>query len=401
LLNHLQTAGKTELINYLFGKDVRRTGIGSPTTPIGFHREDLIIAGIPTSIWDSAGLEVGDQKEWMRALREELSERGLTQPIERWFHTVLYCVQAPGARIEPFEIQLINQFLDERYNVIVVIKKSYISERKREELVAAIKQQPLSKPLSYVYVNSKDEEIAETVLKRFGRNQLMNEIRIALIVSLTERVPVRCIRFMEEYVDKQCEELIDYVYRSVGSKRKNDISNYVVRKVEELLGDVRSPRGHLHHIICMEMITTVSMHGEIAGIVEQAIAFVEDTSVVGEVSSRVCVPKVGGFWKGVASGYLSGFESAFDSLSDLLHKNILIHECVSQAVSAFVTGFYGVPVFGIDSIVSNMFDFIEFHMNYKEEMIRRIRCFNEVIRQELGRGEHKIRSFFSERLRQI
>ena len=68
--------GKTELINYLFGKDVLKTGIGKPTTPIGFWRQDMIIAGIPTTIWDSAGLEVGDYELWMCALRDELSERG-------------------------------------------------------------------------------------------------------------------------------------------------------------------------------------------------------------------------------------------------------------------------------------------------------------------------------------
>src|SRR5205085_8836883 len=35
--------GKSELINYLFGKEIVKTGIGKPITKIGFHREDFNI----------------------------------------------------------------------------------------------------------------------------------------------------------------------------------------------------------------------------------------------------------------------------------------------------------------------------------------------------------------------
>jgi len=389
--------GKTELVNYLFEKDVQKTGIGRPITPIGFHRQDLTIVGIPASIWDSAGLEVGDHEAWMRALREELSQRGLTQPIEKWFHTVLYCVQAPGARIEPFEIQLINQFLEERYNVIVVITKSYISKCKCEELVAAIKEQPLSRPLSYVMINSKDEEIVETlpVVKRFGRDQLMKEIRLALIESLTERVPLRCIRLMEEYVDKKCKDLIDSLIHMVGSKKKNDISNYIETTMEGLLDDVTSPKGRLHVIICHEMKQTVSKYGEIASIMEQAIALTEDTSIVGKVSCKVWVPKVKGYWKETASVF-----DYYINESNIL-DNLFGYGKIKNEVVRDICNKIAYPLYAICAAEAGGIFTIHDHLEYKENMSRQIGSFNEDLKQKIRMSEDKIRSFFSERLKQI
>ena len=105
----------------------------------------------------------------------------------------------------------------------------------------------------------------------------MKGIRLALIESLTERVPLRYIRLMEEYADEKCKELIDYVDCSVGSKNKNDISNYLITAMEGLQDDVWSLKGCFDVIICREMKHAVSKYGEIASLIEDAIAFTENT----------------------------------------------------------------------------------------------------------------------------
>ena len=230
--------GKSELVNYLFGKTVRKASIGGPDTGPGFHREDLSILNIPASIWDSAGLEVGYHEQWMRILREELIRRSPTQPIDQWFHTVLYCVQAPGSRIEPFEIEIIQHFLDERYRVIVVITKAYLIKKKLDELAEAIQKQ-LPKALSFVYVNSKDEETAQGTLYNFGRGDLTKEIEVALIESLIDRVPARCIGIFGQYVDRKCGELVEYVNRYVGVRSKDYISDHIkgeLKKLQDAVG---------------------------------------------------------------------------------------------------------------------------------------------------------------------
>jgi predicted GTPase len=92
-------AGKSELINYLFGEQVVESGIGTPVTQLGFHRTDLMISSVLATIWDSAGLEVGDPKKWENVLRKELDSRGPTEDVEKWFHTILYCIQARGREL--------------------------------------------------------------------------------------------------------------------------------------------------------------------------------------------------------------------------------------------------------------------------------------------------------------
>ena len=65
--------GKSTLVNYIFGRHVRTTGVGRPVTARGFHREPGEIAGVPLMFFDSWGLEVSKHKEWRDDLTHELS----------------------------------------------------------------------------------------------------------------------------------------------------------------------------------------------------------------------------------------------------------------------------------------------------------------------------------------
>ena len=70
--------GKSSLINYLYGEKIAETGVGKPVTTNGFHEYDFELNGLPVCLFDSWGLEVGKDEQWMDDLNKEFQKRGVT-----------------------------------------------------------------------------------------------------------------------------------------------------------------------------------------------------------------------------------------------------------------------------------------------------------------------------------
>ncbi|MDM8537695.1 GTPase domain-containing protein [Desulfobacterales bacterium HSG17] len=127
--------GKSTLINYLYGEKVAKTGVGKPVTRKGFHAIDFQINELPVRLFDSWGLEVGKDIEWVNVLKEELNNRGTDKSAEEWFHSIFYCISGSSHRIEDFDVRVIKQFIKEKYKIAVVFTKAdSISEEEEEFL---------------------------------------------------------------------------------------------------------------------------------------------------------------------------------------------------------------------------------------------------------------------------
>jgi GTP-binding protein EngB required for normal cell division len=379
--------GKSELINYIFDQQVAHAGIGTPITAYGFHRNDLEISGIPVCIWDSAGLEVGNHQRWLTVLTNELRERGPTKPVPTWFHTVLYCVQAPGSRIDPFEIEIIKKFLKEKYKVIIVLTKSYINLQKIEELKSAI-QSEIQTKLQFAYVNSMDEELAETVISKSGKNSLLRQIEFALVDSLTERIPYRCIKFMEKEIEDRCDELCQYVLDAKKSLTINEIESRVTDKFNSLISDIISPTGKFQHIILRETKYTLGFYTQIARIIEDAIVISENEnpiniSVIRQFNSK----KMRSFWE------LWG-----DEISDSLNWDISenwgeILNTTSKIVAS--------PFVAIKTLFKGLFDFVNEKIDWVYDIQYRIRQRCAELQDTLQKEGPKIKEVFSTKIQEL
>ena len=133
--------GKSSLLNALVGEKLEETGVGTPKTEKGIFKHAAEIDGKKVNIYDSWGLEVGKDEEWDKIIKNALKEKGIDKDIKDWFHSVTYCIQAGGDRIEPFDIKMIKQFMDEKYNVIVALTKAdQINEEKEEKFINSIQR---------------------------------------------------------------------------------------------------------------------------------------------------------------------------------------------------------------------------------------------------------------------
>ena len=88
-------AGKSSLLNYMFGENVEKTGVGRPVTEKGIypheykHRDNFNI-----NIYDTWGLEADKAEEWLNLIKSEV-EKHDKQSISEWFNTIIFCFKAP------------------------------------------------------------------------------------------------------------------------------------------------------------------------------------------------------------------------------------------------------------------------------------------------------------------
>lgn len=167
--------GKSSIVNALVGEDVEETGAGKPKTKKGIFPHEEEIDGKKVVIHDSWGLEVGKDEEWEEIINNALKEKGIDKNIKDWFHSVTYCIQAGGDRIEDFDLKIIKKFLDDKYNVIVALTKSdQIGKAKREKFIKEIEKAIKIKIITYRaliksnLINEVKKEFIKEIEKEIG-----------------------------------------------------------------------------------------------------------------------------------------------------------------------------------------------------------------------------------------
>lgn len=111
-------SGKSTLINALFRDNIAQTGVGQPITQ---ELVRLTKAGVPLTLYDTRGLELSPEvQEQVQADMMHLIDEQQTKGEREAIHLVYYCINAMGSRIEPFEIELIQQ-LATKVPVILVV----------------------------------------------------------------------------------------------------------------------------------------------------------------------------------------------------------------------------------------------------------------------------------------
>lgn len=197
--------GKSSLLNALVGKEVEETRSASkPVTKRGIFPHEAEIDGKKVIIHDSWGLEVGKDEEWEKIINNALKEKGIDKDIKDWFHSVTYCIQAGGYKIQDFDIEIIKQFVDEGYNVIVALTKSdQIGKAKREEFIDKIKKEvkeKTKKDIMVITVSADPEQLDHMTEK--PKPSGLEEYKAAILISWREifinRIPVHIVEKLKK-----------------------------------------------------------------------------------------------------------------------------------------------------------------------------------------------------------
>lgn len=201
-------AGKSSLINYLWGSKQRNTGAGRPVTPeeedgrIGvFPSDPLDVAGHSIIIHDSHGLEADRAENWSRVVREQMRELEATDLPEEWFHAVIYCVDAKRSRLEDFEIDhVIAPLLKDGHHVTIVLTKSDLaSEKEADELEKVIRSR-FSPNTKIIRIGSEEKLLRNgTRVTAFGRDALIDSLIDGFIQGISLKFEERYRRRFEAH----------------------------------------------------------------------------------------------------------------------------------------------------------------------------------------------------------
>lgn len=210
-------AGKSSLLNYLWGNVIAKTGTGRPVTERSSADEIGIYANKPLRvsddlelvIFDSWGMEADKADEWNRIVRKEAEKREASSKIEDWFHAVIYCVSAKGARIENFEIKKVVQpLIDAGYAVIFALTKCGVAsdhekQRVRETIEAACPQHGGIIEIESVSVTLRGRS---TPTDTQGKEALLKGVQENFVQNLDSKL-------RKKYLAKCGEELADWKKR--------------------------------------------------------------------------------------------------------------------------------------------------------------------------------------------
>lgn len=236
--------GKSALLNYLFNLNYE-SGVGKPVTKPGLHPKDAEVKGRKVRVFDSWGIEVDKVKRWNEEIDKELRMHGSDKAPEEWFHAVLYCIQAGGAKIEDIDTQIISRFINEGYHVVIVLTKAdQLSDEDEYELKQIIEKEirnGIDKDkvdindlkLEIVSVCSTEKELKSGIItKRFGRDELIKRIFDCFSQTMANRfAPVIIYRLKKS---------VRYFFEEKAQELKNTKVSFIATKNDKLLDDLKS-----------------------------------------------------------------------------------------------------------------------------------------------------------------
>lgn len=207
--------GKSSLINYLYGQNIAEAGVGKPVTKNGFHAYDFKINGLPVCVFDSWGLEADKYNDWMSELDKEFQQRGVNESAEKWFHSVFYCIQAGGARLQDCDITIIKKFMAENYKVSVVLTKCDQVSLEQEEILRTALQNEI-KGISVIPICNVKMQTRMGVTEPFGKEDVERQAFNDFFDSLILRLPLRCKSIMEDTLENWVKESELYIANNIG-----------------------------------------------------------------------------------------------------------------------------------------------------------------------------------------
>lgn len=254
-------AGKSSLLNYICDTDLAKTGAGKPVTGEGIYEYNVRINGQEVRIFDSWGIEAGKVDRWKHLIDNSLHEHGVQKSMEDWFHSVIYCIQAGGSRVEDIDAEIIKKFLGEGYLLTVVLTKA---DQMEDNEKALMKQSILNEIKSTLPPSRKEASIniiatcAENKRTRsgeihsFGKDAVQKSILEGWKSTVIDRIPKhvvsRLIGCVDDWEDDEKKKLLnseisgvternEAIYNEIKADAEDFSKNYIPGLCKEIMSD--------------------------------------------------------------------------------------------------------------------------------------------------------------------
>jgi len=161
-------AGKSTLINAVFRVPLAEEGTGKPVTK-DIQRYD--VPGVPVSIYDTRGIELGDtKKRVIRDYRKAIAGSRKGGP-DSGIHVAWYCINSEQARVQDYDTDVVRALADE-VPVILVLTQC-IDDGRPRELEAAIEAEDLPIEGGPILTLARERRIAGQPIPPRGLEELV------------------------------------------------------------------------------------------------------------------------------------------------------------------------------------------------------------------------------------
>lgn len=202
--------GKSTLLNYICDADLAQTGTGKPVTGEGIYDYIVKINNQDVRIYDSWGIEAGKVDRWKELISKSLKDHGAQKSIQDWFHSVIYCIQAGGGRVEDIDVEIIRQFLSDGYKITIVLTKADQVDENEEATMKKVisselcgKAGNLSKRLNIVATCAEKKITRSGETHPFGKEEVCNVILDGWRDTILERLPKHVIARVCDYLQTE------------------------------------------------------------------------------------------------------------------------------------------------------------------------------------------------------
>ena len=202
--------GKSTLLNYICGNQLAKTGTGKPVTAEGLFEYLVTINGQEVKIFDSWGIEAGKVDRWETLIDNALKEHGVQKSMEDWFHSVIYCIQAGGGRVEDVDSEIIKRFLQEGYHLTIVLTKAdqidevdeaQMKKTILKEIEGAVKAEKRGL-LKVISSCAEEKKTRSGVTKPFGKEDVQQAILSGWRETIIDRMPKHVVARLCEEIDQ-------------------------------------------------------------------------------------------------------------------------------------------------------------------------------------------------------
>ena len=258
-------AGKSTLVNYLYGQEIAVARAGRPVTAKGLHRhEPFPYRNMSIVVWDSWGLEADKAREWWDSLQEELVRQSGRPDIRDWIHTVIYCFDAKKSRLEEYEQEhILKPLIAMGYRLIFALTKWGLCSS--QEKNAALEVLGSAYPgFSCIPVESVSQKLRSgRATEQLGRNDIFREICLNLRSNLMYHLRIRTRTEMKEAVDRAETNTIRVFDRETGfftifgdelrTKLEDTARQNYLREIRSVYADLRDSLTLIDRM-CVEVI---------------------------------------------------------------------------------------------------------------------------------------------------
>ncbi len=238
LLIGRSAAGKSSLLNYLFGQELERTGAGGACTGRGiFEHSFMVHDRLQLRVSDTWGLEPDKAEEWEELILQDIRRHDAGR-IADWYHTILYCVNLNTARIEEFERGILRRLTAEGNHIIVVLTHADCAgaSETAESFRTLLLQDGVPGGSIVPVCSVAKKTIGGTQGRQFGREELLDRIREGLWQRIVERAPGSARKEAESVIARAEAVCTAYAEKHITIFNMHSNRNY--RKLNHYCGEV-------------------------------------------------------------------------------------------------------------------------------------------------------------------